>query len=152
MLRVLGELKGATMKIGQILSSDPDLVPPEFIDALTNLQRDAPPMTYRRVREIIETGFDRPIDAVFELDTRPAASSDDVVDTIHYGEAAQQIAEIVAGEPVALLETLADRIAWALLADDRLDAVTVVVHKPQAPIPLSFADVSVSIRRERGAR
>jgi len=97
-------------------------------------------------------GQDFVIDAVFELDTRPAASSDDVVDTIHYGEAAQQIAEIVAGEPVALLETLADRIAWALLADDRLDAVTVVVHKPQAPIPLSFADVSVSIRRERGAR
>ncbi|MFI8592986.1 dihydroneopterin aldolase [Microbacterium sp. NPDC078428] len=97
-------------------------------------------------------GQDFVIDAIFELDTRPAASSDDVVDTIHYGEAAQQIAEIVAGEPVALLETLADRIARALLADDRLDAVTVVVHKPQAPIPLSFADVSVSIRRERGAR
>ncbi|WOQ69874.1 dihydroneopterin aldolase [Microbacterium limosum] len=97
-------------------------------------------------------GQDFVIDAVFELDTRPAASSDDVVDTIHYGEAAQQIAEIVAGEPVALLETLAARIARALLADDRLDAVTVVVHKPQAPIPLSFADVSVSIRRERGAR
>ena len=48
-----------------------------------------------------------------------------------------------------LLETLAARLAEVCLADERVEAVTVTVHKPQAPIPLNFADVAVSIRRER---
>ncbi len=66
-MRVLGELKGATMKVGQILSADPELVPAEFVDSLTALQRDAPPMTYRQVKEIIEEAFDRPIEVAFDM-------------------------------------------------------------------------------------
>ena len=42
-LKVLGELKGATMKVGQILSSDPELVPPEFADALSAAQLPGAP-------------------------------------------------------------------------------------------------------------
>lgn len=75
-LKVLGELKGATMKVGQILSSDPELVPPEFMDALTALQRDAPPMTYRQVKEVIEDALDRPMEAVFDFfDPDPIGSA-----------------------------------------------------------------------------
>jgi dihydroneopterin aldolase len=37
----------------------------------------------------------------------------------------------------------------ACLVDARIDAATITVHKPQAPIPLSFDDVAVTIRRER---
>ena len=48
-----------------------------------------------------------------------------------------------------LLETLADRLAAACLDDERVAAVEVTVHKPNAPIPLTFADVAVTIRRER---
>ena len=92
------------------------------------------------------------VDATLRLDTRPAAASDDVADTVHYGEIAEQIAAVVAGEPVDLLETLADRIAVVLLAIDRLDSVRVTVHKPDAPIPLSFADVTVTIERGREQR
>jgi dihydroneopterin aldolase len=57
------------------------------------------------------------------------------------------VAQIVGGEPVDLLEKLADRIARHVLADDRVDVVRVTVHKPDAPIPLSFADVAVTIER-----
>ncbi|MGL4255070.1 dihydroneopterin aldolase [Microbacterium sp.] len=96
------------------------------------------------------TGQDFVIDVTLRLDTRPAAASDDVSDTVHYGEAAEQIAGIVGGEPVDLLETLAARIADHLLGDARVDGVRVTVHKPQAPIPLTFADVSVTIDRTRG--
>lgn len=89
------------------------------------------------------------IDVTLRLDTRAAAASDDVADTVHYGEMAEQIAQIVGGEPVDLLETLAARLADHLLEADIVDGVRVTVHKPQAPIPLTFADVSVTIERTR---
>ena len=94
-------------------------------------------------------GQDFVVDAVLELSTQRAAATDDVADTVHYGELAQRLAEVVAGEPVNLLETLAARLADVCLADARVGAATVTVHKPQAPIPLTFADVAVTIRRER---
>ena len=94
-------------------------------------------------------GQDFVIDLVLRLDTRPAAASDDVADTVHYGELAEQVARIVGGDPVDLLETLADRIARQVLTDARVDTVRVTVHKPDAPIPLTFADVAVTIERAR---
>lgn len=89
------------------------------------------------------------VDATLYLSTNAAAASDDVRDTVHYGEAAEKIAAIVGGEPVNLLETLAQRIADALLAYEGVGIVAVTVHKPDAPIDLQFADVSVTIRRTR---
>ncbi|GAA2630972.1 dihydroneopterin aldolase [Dactylosporangium fulvum] len=94
-------------------------------------------------------GQDFVIDAVLELDLAPAAASDDVADTVHYGELAERLAEVVGGEPVNLIETLAQRLADVCLADPRVRVATVTVHKPQAPIPLQFADVAVTVRRSR---
>ncbi|MGM1017128.1 MAG: dihydroneopterin aldolase [Actinomycetota bacterium] len=92
------------------------------------------------------------VDLRLQLSLAAAAASDDVRDTVHYGELAERVAAIVGGDPVDLIETLAERIAAAALADERVDAVTVTVHKPHAPIALAFTDVSVTIRRERGVR
>ncbi|WP_194397246.1 dihydroneopterin aldolase [Microbacterium atlanticum] len=89
------------------------------------------------------------VDATLYLSTASAAASDDVTDTVHYGEAAQRIAAVVAGEPVNLIETVAARIADELLAYDLVRMVSVTIHKPQAPIPVPFSDVSVTIRRVR---
>ena len=89
------------------------------------------------------------VDATLYVSTAAAAASDDVADTVHYGEVAERIAAIVAGDPVNLLEALAQRIADALLAYDGVRMVSVTVHKPDAPIDLEFADVSVTIRRAR---
>jgi dihydroneopterin aldolase len=99
-------------------------------------------------------GQDFLIDVDLELDTRAAAASDDVLDTVHYGELAEGLAAVVAGPPVNLIETLAARLADVCLIDARVGAATVTVHKPSAPIPLSFSDVEVRIRRTRqdGAR
>jgi dihydroneopterin aldolase len=94
-------------------------------------------------------GQDFLVDVSLELSTVEAAVSDDVGDTVHYGELAEQLAAVVAGEPVNLLETLAARLADVCLADPRVGAATVTVHKPQAPIPLAFSDVAVTIHRER---
>ena len=89
------------------------------------------------------------IDVVLDLDLGPAAGSDDVADTIHYGELADVLVAIVTGEPVNLLETLAARLADACLVDARVRHATVTVHKPLAPIPHPFEDVSVTLRRGR---
>jgi 7,8-dihydroneopterin aldolase/epimerase/oxygenase len=94
-------------------------------------------------------GQDFLIDVLLELDLSRAAASDDVSDTVHYGELAERLVAITAGEPVNLIETLADRLVTTCLADTRVAAATVTVHKPQAPIPHEFADVAVTLRRSR---
>lgn len=90
-------------------------------------------------------------DIVLELPLQRAAVTDDVADTVHYGELAEKVAAILEGEPVDLLERLAQRIADAALGFDLVQAVEVTVHKPQAPIPVPFGDASVTIRRSRPA-
>lgn len=94
-------------------------------------------------------GQDFVVDAVLSVDTAPAALSDDVADTVDYGTLARSLAAVVAGEPVDLLETLAQRLADVCLADDRVERARITVHKPQAPIPLDFGDVAVTIERSR---
>lgn len=94
-------------------------------------------------------GQDFVVDASLEVSTAAAAESDELAETIDYGALAQRLAAVVAGEPVNLLETLAARLADVCLADERVAAATVTVHKPQAPIPLQFGDVAVTIRRSR---
>ncbi len=89
------------------------------------------------------------VDVVLHLDTRPAAASDDLHDTVHYGTLGVALADILRGEPVDLLERLADRLARRCLQDLRVQAVDVAVHKPSAPIPETFGDVVVSVRRTR---
>jgi len=87
------------------------------------------------------------VDVVLHLDLAQAASTDDVADTVHYGELAERLAAVVAGEPVDLIETLADRLASVCLSYDRVERAEVTVHKPAAPIALSFDDVSVTLAR-----
>ena len=89
------------------------------------------------------------VDLVMHLDTRAAADSDDLTDTVSYATLARAVMDVVEGEPVALLETLAQRVADVGLADRRVDAVDVTIHKPEAPVPVPFADVTVTIRRHR---
>ncbi len=96
-----------------------------------------------------EQGQDFVVDVVLELDLAPAAASDRVTDTVHYGELADDLVAVVAGEPVNLIETLAQRLADVCLADGRVAAATVTVHKPQAPIAHAFTDVAVTLRRAR---
>jgi dihydroneopterin aldolase len=89
------------------------------------------------------------VDVSLELDTRPAAASDDLTRTVDYGALAEEVAGVVAGEPCDLLETLAQRIADRCLARAVVTAAEVTVHKPQAPITVPFEDVTVTIKRSR---
>jgi dihydroneopterin aldolase len=89
------------------------------------------------------------VDAVLELDTVPAAAGDDLERTVNYAELAQRLHAVLTGEPVDLLETLAQRLAEVCLADPLVDAVEITVHKPEADLGVVFDDVTVTIRRDR---
>jgi 7,8-dihydroneopterin aldolase/epimerase/oxygenase len=89
------------------------------------------------------------VDLALELDLAPAAASDDLHDTIDYGRLSGDVAAIVAGEPVELIESLAGRIAVRCLDDPRVHAVEVTVHKPNAPVPVVAREVAVTLRRTR---
>ncbi|WP_340539754.1 dihydroneopterin aldolase [Nocardioides sp. GXZ039] len=89
------------------------------------------------------------IDLVLGLDTRPAAASDDLQDTVDYGSLGTSVQAAVEHDPVDLIETLAQRIADVCLLDARVEWVQVTVHKPEAPLDATFADVALTITRER---
>ncbi|MEU6405592.1 dihydroneopterin aldolase [Streptomyces sp. NPDC046985] len=89
------------------------------------------------------------VDLVLGVDTRQAAADDDLAKTVHYGVVAEEVAAVVEGEPVNLIETLAERIAQVCLGHGGVQEVEVCVHKPDAPITVPFDDVTVTITRSR---
>jgi dihydroneopterin aldolase / 2-amino-4-hydroxy-6-hydroxymethyldihydropteridine diphosphokinase len=94
-------------------------------------------------------GQDFLVDAVLSVDTRTAAATDDLTLTVDYGALSERLAQIVAGQPVQLIETLAQRLAQACLSEPAVQRVRITVHKPHAPISRPFSDVSVTITRDR---
>ncbi|AEF37896.1 MAG: dihydroneopterin aldolase [Mycolicibacter algericus] len=97
-------------------------------------------------------GQDFIVDITVWMDLSVAAASDALADTYDYGVLAQRAAEIIAGPARDLIETVAAEIADEVMADARVQAVEVTLHKPHAPIPLTFADVAVVARRSRRDR
>ncbi len=91
------------------------------------------------------------IDVIVHLDLSPAATSDDLERTVHYGVLAEQVVAAVEGDPVDLIETVAERVAQVVLSHAAAVVTTVTVHKPGAPITVPFEDVSVTIVRARTA-
>lgn len=87
------------------------------------------------------------IDVTVYVDTRDAAKGDELAATVHYGELAEKIHALIRGEPVDLIETLAQRAAEAALSFEAARAVDITVHKPSAPIPVPFDDVTITIHR-----
>ena len=91
------------------------------------------------------------VDVDIETSFDEAIAHDDVAYTVDYGVVAERVAEIIQGEPADLIETMCDRIVTMVLSLEGVKATRVTIHKPQAPISVPFAGVSVSRRREVGA-
>lgn len=89
------------------------------------------------------------IDVTLELDLGPAAASDRLADTVDYGALVQQLAAVARGGPHQLIERLAGELMEVCLADTRVRAAEVTVHKPEAPVGEPVADVAVTLRRSR---
>ncbi len=89
------------------------------------------------------------VDIELALDLGPAGASDDLGDTVNYGEIGAAALARIEGEPSDLIERLAVLVADDALAHPSVDEVTVTVHKPQAPVGVPFGDVTVSVTRRR---
>ena len=89
------------------------------------------------------------VDLDVEADLGPAGRSDDLADTLDYGELARAVVAVVSGERFTLLERLAERIAEVALADGRVRSVTVAVRKLRPPVPADLATAGVRISRAR---
>jgi dihydroneopterin aldolase len=96
-----------------------------------------------------ELGQTFTVDAELELDLAPAGASDVLHDTVDYGALSADLAAVVSDERYDLIERLATRLAEVCLARPRVDAATITVHKPHAPVPVPLADVAVIVRRAR---
>ena len=123
-------------------------------------------MTERRLDELTVTGVEcygyhgvfehekregQPfvVDLTLGLDTRAAAASDDLRDTVDYGRLVAAVKAAVEADPVDLIETVAQRLADVCLRDVRVEWARITVHKPDAPIEATFGDVTLTITRER---
>ena len=89
------------------------------------------------------------VDVTMAADLSAAGASDDLADTVNYAEVAGDVVSLIEGEPLDLIEALASRIADRVLSRPLVEAVEVVVHKPEAPVGHPFTDVQVRVFRER---
>lgn len=89
------------------------------------------------------------VDVSIYTDLRRPGASDELGDTIDYAAVADRVRSVVAAERHRLIERVAERVAEEVLSRPGVDRVQVTVHKPGAPLPMAFADVSVTIDRSR---
>lgn len=96
-----------------------------------------------------QTGQEFIVDVELEVNTSESARFDDLTLTVDYSDVAKRVHAFIVGDPLQLIETLANRIAADLLTIERVTTVAVTVHKPHAPIPVDFADVTVTVTRKK---
>ena len=90
------------------------------------------------------------VDLVLGIDTRAAAASDDLAETVNYGTLTLDVKAAVERDPVDLIETVVQRIADVCLLESRVEWARVTLHKPDAPIDATYSDVALTITRTRG--
>ncbi len=88
------------------------------------------------------------ISADLYKDLRRAGKTDDVNETVHYGQAAVLIKQISEKSVFKLIEKLAEEIADALLKKFPVEKVKVTIEKPWAPVRLPLETVAVEIERQ----
>ena len=90
------------------------------------------------------------LDLEIRTDLRTAGETDDLNFAIDYSSVAKTAYEVLTGDSVNLIETLATNIAQSILTNySGIESVLVTVHKPDAPLGLAISDISVVIERPR---
>lgn len=89
------------------------------------------------------------VDVALGLDLTVAAETGGLDASVHYGTLSERVADAITSDPVDLIETLALRIVRICFGFEPVQWASVTVHKPHAPIPVTFSDVAVTIERSR---
>lgn len=141
MTKTLGELKGAAMKLGQMLATDPDLMPAEFVDQLSLLQHSAPAMDFATVKAAVEAAFARPIDELYaEFSQEPIGAAS--IGQVHRARTRDGMAVAVKVQYPGIADTIRSDMnnlgsllvmARAALPKDRVDGyleeITTVIER-----------------------
>jgi FolB domain-containing protein len=90
------------------------------------------------------------IDLDIYADLAPAGRSDDLADTVDYGDIARVVSVVVSEGRFVLLEHMAEVIATAVLGHSKVEGVTVTVRKLRPPVPVQVDTTGVTITRSRG--
>ena len=117
---ILVELGPVYVKLGQLLSTRPDLLPGRYIDALTDLQANVPPVTWQEIRDLVEQELGQPIANVF-TEIEPNAIAAGSIGQVHRAilRNGQQVAlkvqrpgiDVVVAQDIALIKNLAELVA-----------------------------------------
>lgn len=90
----LEELGPAFVKLGQILSTRPDILPPDIVEELKKLQDSVPPFSFSEVRAVIENEFEDKLENIYkEFEEKPVAAAS--ISQVHR-------ARLNSGKPVAV--------------------------------------------------
>lgn len=89
------------------------------------------------------------IDVTLTADLSAASTSDDLADTINYGELSHRIAAAVQETRFDLIERLAGHLLDLVMADDRVEVAEVRIAKPAAPVEVELDEVAVRLMRRR---
>ncbi|MGI5911248.1 MAG: dihydroneopterin aldolase [Syntrophomonadaceae bacterium] len=87
------------------------------------------------------------VDLELFMDLHAAGQQDDLALTVDYAQVYEVVRKIVQGPACNLLETLAEKIAQAILGEFPVIEVEVTVYKPEAPVEGKFGYFAVKIRR-----
>jgi len=92
--KILVQLGPFYVKFGQLLSTRPDLLPPQYIEALTALQAQVPPVAWGLIEQTLKEELNQPLDKIFTIiDRNPIAAGS--IAQIHRGT-------LITGEEVAI--------------------------------------------------
>lgn len=90
------------------------------------------------------------VDIELNLNLEKAGKTDDINETVDYPQVLFDVEKIVGGTPRKLIETVAEEIAETLLKNyPCVESLKVVLHKPNAPLLVRYAEAAVEISRRR---
>ena len=89
------------------------------------------------------------LDIDIEVDLSAPATSDELTDTVNYGEVLGTLERVLEAERFELLERLAGRVIELVMQNPLVAAVEVTVHKLRPPVPQNVESTGVKVRRER---
>lgn len=125
--KVLVELGPVYVKLGQLLSTRPDLLPGEYVEALTDLQANVPPVAWTEVEVLLRQQFRQPLEEIFSNINPQAVAAGSIAQTHRATlKNGQEVAlkvqrpgiELVVAQDIALIRSLAELVSRTAFGQD----------------------------------
>ncbi len=118
--KILVELGPFYVKLGQLLSTRPDLLPPRYIQALTALQTNVPPVAWQEIETLLQGQLQQPLNTIFQT-INPTAIAAGSIGQVHRGTLidGQEVAikvqrpgiDSIVAQDITLISAIAELVA-----------------------------------------